>query len=244
LCIFFIVSILYTSANFFPFLLQAEKADRGYGMSKVEASQCTSMIYWLVIIAPIAGTLLDSYGRRLATQIICTSGAIVFLLIMHFTDVSPWILISGLGLMFAFLEQNSYTILTKSFEHLGGSVEGICFGIMGVFLNSGLMVIAPLVGFFHDITGTYHSQIQLYLFFLSTGLVLSLCLCSMDKNGILNEKPGDSETLEEPLLAPVQRSVSYDNIKVVPERSGSFNRAYDNIKMVPERSGSFKHLGA
>ena len=56
LTVLFTVSIVVVSANFFPFLLQEK-----YGMSKIEAGQCSSLLYWMV--ARSAGWETRGRGR-------------------------------------------------------------------------------------------------------------------------------------------------------------------------------------
>lgn len=150
--IFFTVSILYTSANFFPYYLASER-----GMSLELAGQCASLIYWCVGIAPLAGALADRVGHRLTIQIFAIATALLsFLLLYAAPSFDPWFLVSLVGISFAFLEQNSYTLLARTFP--SEDLEATGFGIMGLFLNAGLILISPLLRKVDATIGNFGNQ--------------------------------------------------------------------------------------
>lgn len=121
---FFSVSILYTSTTFFPNFLVAER-----GMSRQLAGQCASLIYWCVGVALFAGALADRIGHHRTIQIVATTTVLLgFLLLYAAPSFDPWILVDLVEISLAFLEQNSYTLLARTFP--SEDIEATRFGIM------------------------------------------------------------------------------------------------------------------
>ena len=86
----------------------------------------------------------------------------------------------------ASLAQNSLSLLARTFESLPGTVEGTGFGIMGVFLNTGLILVPPLVGAAAELTGSYLFQNVIYMVALGCGLVVSLLMALLPGGAALN----------------------------------------------------------
>ena len=101
--------------------------------------------------------------------------------------------IAVVGLAFAFLEQNSLSLLGRTFEKLPGTVEGTGFGIMGIFLNTGLIIVPPLVGFAASESGSYASQNLLYIASLTAGLLVSLIMAVLPGGRGMNTVTGAVE---------------------------------------------------
>jgi MFS family permease len=196
------VSILYVSANFFPELLVNE-----YHMTKQEAGVCSSLIYGMTLFAPVFGAVVDVYGRRLLIQTLSIVFAIIGFLLFYLTAISPWILVPFCGFCFAWMEQNCYSLLGRSFQMMDFDASGVGYGIMGTFLNAGLMVIPPLLGILMAESGP-KTQSLLYVGSLSLGLVISLAMFVADKNHVLN---GVGETLatQQPTTPLRRRSNSF-----------------------------------
>jgi len=188
----FTVTILYTSANFFPQLLVGH-----YDFETFNAGICSALLYAMTIFAPFAGAFVDSCGRRLVVQSVAICFAIAGFALLYWTSISPWVLVPFVGACFAWIEQNCYTILGRSFEAMDFDAAGLGFGIMGVFLNTGLMTVPPLVGRLGDVCKNgadtcdkdeknYEVQSLVYVVFLGVGLLFSLGVFVADKNGRLN----------------------------------------------------------
>jgi len=117
-----------------------------------------------------------------------TTGCILGFVAIHMGLGNPYMLIAWIGFTFSFLEQNTLTILARTFEGMPSNVEGTGYGIMGVFLNTGLIVVPPFVGTCAAVTGSYATQNLIYIVSLTAGLVISLVMVFVDARGdaILN----------------------------------------------------------
>jgi len=168
--VFLAVSVLYSSANFFPDFFEEQ-----YGFTLQETGRCASMFYWMMIAAPFAGMLTDKYGNRLNLQIICCF--LISLLYLQFyiapNLMSPWATMILMGLCFACTESNAYVVLEGTWKDVEGDAVGVGYAIMGVALNAGLMVLPFGVGWLATITGT-----TIYQNLLFSAIMFASCLCS------------------------------------------------------------------
>lgn len=158
-------------------------------MTKKMAGVCSSLIYAMTLLAPIFGAVVDVYGPRLLVQTVFIALALIGFLMFYVTNITPWFLVPFSGFCFAWIEQNAYCILGRSFESLDFGASGVGCGIMGAFLNSGLMVIPPVVG---GLMASYEDnrvQSIVYVISLAVALMLSLAMFAVDTKGKLNEGP-------------------------------------------------------
>lgn len=224
LYVYFSITILYTSANFFPeFLVEV------YGMDAESAGRCTSLMYWLQALSPLCGLLSDRIGHRLHVQILCTTACIVAFLCLHYKVSDPYLLVAIIGLIFAFLEQNSLAIVARTFMRIPFPAQGTGYGIMAIFLNAGFLVVPTLVGVLATITQSYSSQCWIYIVHLVLGLLTSFLMAGIDRRQVLNltseemqrELVAHSEEVDFPMCNPARNRERTDSTTCVPSDSES-----------------------
>ena len=66
-------------------------------------------------------------------------------------------------------------------------------GIMGIFLNTGLIIVPPLVGFAASRNGSYAAQNLIYIVALAVGLAVSLLMAVLPGGSSLNTISGEDE---------------------------------------------------
>jgi len=166
------ISVLYTSLNYFPFYLRAK-----YGYSETEASTATSLVYVCTGVAPFWGAMADAKGRRLGLQTWfgAVNASSFLLLYLCPVSVSPYPFLLVIGLTFAMLEQNAYAILLNLVPEK--NIVGTACGLLGVFLNGGLIVLPLAVSWSFNFFGRYVEQNILFAIWVGTAAVLSVFLC-------------------------------------------------------------------
>merc|ERR1712107_307674 len=87
------------------------------------------------------------------------------------------------------IEPNCYTILGRTFEEMEFDVSVLGFGFLGIFLNFGLTVVPPIVGFLGEEHIT--EQILLYAIFIASGVATSVAVWCTDHTGIVNGRTRD-----------------------------------------------------
>eukprot|EP00966_Prymnesium_polylepis_P257463 5947850-Prymnesium_polylepis.1 len=187
----FVVTTLYIAPNFYAlFLMEA------YGMTAVEAANCTSLIYWLGVFAPVAGAITDYTGQRLWVQTIAASSALCGFAVLHSGAANPWFCMAWLGISFGFIEQNAYSLLARSMRVAGSSVA-TGYGIEGIFCNAGQAITPPIIAYVFEVTKKYSSQNLIYYALLGGGLLTSAAALVFDRHGILNMTSVQLEAVEE-----------------------------------------------
>lgn len=217
--IFMTITILYTSANFFPEVLVHH-----YGLSEWDAGICTSLLYFAMLFAPASGSIVDACGRRLWVQDLSSLGVLIGFLLMYLTEISPWVLVPFIGWCFSWAEQNAYSIVAGTFSQTGidvTHVAGTGFGLMGVFLNGGLMCVPPLVGAIGDAYSP-REQMLIYMVFMVLGLFMSLLVRIFDKDGALN-RGGHTESETAAVPRPNSGSFTLPNKSKGPSGAGPSN---------------------
>eukprot|EP00931_Biecheleriopsis_adriatica_P010984 TRINITY_DN11203_c0_g1_i1.p1 TRINITY_DN11203_c0_g1~~TRINITY_DN11203_c0_g1_i1.p1 ORF type:complete len:221 (-),score=0.55 TRINITY_DN11203_c0_g1_i1:84-746(-) len=137
----------------------------------------------LVVVLVVAGAVIDRIGYRLNAQILMTIGCILGFALIHSHCGNAHALVTWIGFTFAVLEQNSLTILARTYESLPMNVQGTGYGIMALFLNGGLIAIPPLVGLCAKVSGSYEAQNQIYIISLGGGVATSLAMAWVDGRG-------------------------------------------------------------
>ena len=187
----FVITVLYVSSNFYPLFLTEH-----FGFSTVEAGNCTSLIYWFGVFAPVAGAITDRFGQRLWVQTIATFCTLCGFAALHNGNFDPWLCMAFTGMSFGFIEQNAYSLLARSMR-VAGSPVGTGYGIEGVFCNAGQTVAPPLIAYLVDSTKTYSTQNFVYFGLLGCGLITSVAALIVDRQGVLNMTSRELEALEE-----------------------------------------------
>mmetsp|Transcript_2791 Transcript_2791/g.6804 ORF Transcript_2791/g.6804 Transcript_2791/m.6804 type:complete len:482 (-) Transcript_2791:31-1476(-) len=167
---FFVLPCLYVAASFTPYFLAEE-----YAMSKREATRCASLIFWVLVVSPVAGMVCDRFGYRLWVQIGSILAAIIGYILLYLRLANPYLTITWIGLAFAFIEQNIYTIVGRLIEPLVKEVHGRAFGLNAMFIQSGIMTMPLVVGSLAS--GAAH-PVQNLVFVASLGVGLALA-CAM-----------------------------------------------------------------
>lgn len=167
--------ILYTFTAFGPLFFMQK-----YGISESEAGSATSVLYVTIIFAPIAGAVIDKIGYRSIIQI-CFSALIpITFTVMHLTNITPYMLMSILGCIFAVTESNGLAMIAEvsPMESLGSA-----YGLLGCGISLALLFEPALVGYLYEQTGTFIPSTLLFIALGVCGFCTSVIIFIIDRNG-------------------------------------------------------------
>lgn len=181
--IFFNVSVLYTSLNYFPFFFEEK-----YGLSDADSGIAASLVYWCCLAAGIWGAMFDKTGYRLLGQVVAGAFAGAGFMAYYFlpSSFSPYPIAVLIGISFALIETNAYTLLLNMVHE--GRLIGTGAGLLGTSLNIALVVMPLLVSASYDHFNSYKEQNLIFAAFLLISIGLSIWLIAMD-----GPKCGDKE---------------------------------------------------
>lgn len=187
------VTVLYVSANTFPFYFMHD-----FGMDQKKAGWCTAIIYTCTILAPGAGSFSDRFGQRLTVQLVFSTVAFATFLILCAGGANPYLSMVVLGICFAFLEQNSYSLMSRIVKGMSEGADSKAFSFMTFCLEGGIVLLPIAVGHLTK-DGDFSKQNLLYAACLGCGAVLTSIMFVIDDQGHLNGTH-DVQYLSEPLL--------------------------------------------
>merc|ERR1711879_592700 len=104
---------------------------------------------------------------------------------LYFLALNPWVCVSTLGLCFACLEQNSYSLMSRIVRFMPAETASKAFALMTVFLEVGLIVLPLCVGF-SDQNGDFRHQNLVFGMSMALGVVFSLAMYIYNGDSDLN----------------------------------------------------------
>lgn len=138
LCVTF-YSAVFPFTSFAPDILQNK-----YGLSTQLAGTLTSMVTMAtVVFTPLAGWLIDRYGKRATIMIYGSLILIIVHLTLAFTSIPPYIPMGLLGIAFSLVPAAMWPSVPYLVKE---SQLGTAYGAMGLIQNIGLWGIPILIG--------------------------------------------------------------------------------------------------
>jgi len=166
--------ILYSFSAFGPMFFMEK-----YGMRQEDASFVTSILYLAIILAPVFGYAIDKFGYRCIVQTSAAGAIPCVFILMHISQLNPYIFVAGLGVAFAVTESNGLAMIA---EVSPPSLLGTSYGLLGCAISSFLLFEPYLVGYIHLHTGHYYWSTVLFICISLAGWLMSFIVYVYDVN--------------------------------------------------------------
>jgi MFS family permease len=167
--------ILYTFSAFGPSYF-AEKL----ALSAEESAALTSLLYVAFVVAPFFGALIDRLGFRAMVQCAAATCIPCLFLALHFSvKVSPYVLMSLLGVVFAVTESNGLAMIA---DVSPSGLLGTAYGLVGVGTSFCMLFEPYVVGMLHVHTKGFGAASWLFVGVSFAGAVASFAVYVYDVN--------------------------------------------------------------
>lgn len=166
--------ILYSFSVFGPQFFMEK-----YHLTQEEAGFLTSLLYVAIILAPVFGFAIDKVGYRCIIQTVAASLVPLLFLVLHLTDLSPYVIVCGLGIAFAVTESNGLAMVA---DVTPSDLLGTAYGILGCCTSAFMLFEPYLVGYIHLHTGHYYWTTVLFICVASAGWLLTFVVYVYDVN--------------------------------------------------------------
>ena len=149
--------------------------------TKIDGASLTSLILVIsMCVTWLFGLLVDKVGKRATMMIIGSLMMIPCHVLMAYTDISPFILMSVLGLSFALVPAALWPAVPLIVKEKN---LGTAYGIIFMIQNIGLFVFEPLAGKLFDVTGSYKLSMIMFSLLGVLGLGFAIWLKILEKKG-------------------------------------------------------------
>ncbi|CAO1362935.1 unnamed protein product [Diamesa hyperborea] len=222
----------------FPFIALGKVFfERKFDYSPEDANTVNSIIYSISAIAsPLAGYLVDKFGRNVMWVFLSTLITIVAHSLLAFTFLNPYIGMVIMGLAYSMLASSLWPLVALIIpEYQLGTAYGICQSVQ----NLGLAIVSITAGMIVDKGGF----LMLELFFigwLCIALLATVIIWLQDINneGILNMTPSAREAL---IKSNESSSLIHGNSSINDDAAQSVDENDDNAPQF--RNKFLKRIG-
>ena len=166
--------ILYSFSAFGPSFFIEQ-----YAETSEEAGVLTSILYLSIIFAPLFGWIVDRVGFRCIVQCVAAGVVPVVFLLIHFSPLSPYLLMTMLGLVFAVTESNGLAMIADATPP---GLLGTAYGMVGCGTSLALVIEPLIVGAIHAHTGRYRDSTILFIVVGFAAWVASFAVYVWDVN--------------------------------------------------------------
>lgn len=166
--------ILYSFSAFGPSFFIEQ-----YAETSEEAGVLTSILYLSIIFAPLFGWIVDRVGFRCIVQCVAAGIVPLVFLLIHFTPLSPYLLMTLLGLAFAVTESNGLAMIADATPP---GLLGTAYGMVGCGTSLALVIEPLIVGAIHAHTGRYRDSTILFIVVAFAGWLASFAVYVWDVN--------------------------------------------------------------
>jgi MFS family permease len=165
--------ILYTLTAFGPVALMER-----YGLSESEAGRATSLLYCAIVLSPLFGVAIDRVGYRSLWQVCAAATIPVLLALGEVTDLSPYVIMGGLGVAYAVTETNGLAMVAVV---VPSASLGTAYGLLGCGISIALLFEPYGVGLIKQSTGSYNGSTIMFVVVSAAGALLALGVYLYDK---------------------------------------------------------------
>lgn len=165
--------ILYTLTAFGPVALMER-----YGLSESEAGRATSLLYCAIVLSPVFGVAIDRVGYRSVWQLCAAVTIPVLLALGELTDLSPHVIMGGLGVAYAVTETNGLAMVAVV---VPSASLGTAYGLLGCGISLALLFEPYGVGLIKQSTGSYNGSTLMFVVVSAAGALLAVVVYLYDK---------------------------------------------------------------
>jgi len=141
---------------------------------QTKASQVSSIIiFFSMILTPLFGALVDRRGKRGTVMVAGSMMMIPAYLLMGFTDLTPVIAMSIMGMAFSLVPAAMWPSLPYIIPE---SRLGSAYGLMTMIQNVGLTLYPYIIGWVRDHTGSYASAMLVFSLTMLAACIFALLL--------------------------------------------------------------------
>ena len=112
LMILLLSPILYTFTAFGPLEFQSK-----WHLTAAESGSATAVLYFTIILSPLAGYIIDTFGYRTLIQAVAAAFIPCWFVLLTYFDYSPIVAMTLLGLTFAVTESNGYAMIVSTIHN-------------------------------------------------------------------------------------------------------------------------------
>jgi MFS family permease len=141
---------------------------------QTKASQISSIIiFFSMILTPVFGALVDRWGKRGTVMVAGSLMMIPTYLLMGYTDLTPVIAMSIMGMAFALVPAAMWPSLPYIITE---SRLGSAYGLMTMIQNVGLTIYPYIIGWARDCTGNYSSAMMVFSITMFAAFIFAVLL--------------------------------------------------------------------
>lgn len=164
--------ILYTFTAFGPLQLMER-----YGVSEAQAGEWTSLLYIAILLSPFFGAAIDYVGYRAIWQIAASATIPLLLTAMVYTDVSPALLMIGIGSAYAVTESVGISMIALA---VPSAATGTAYGLLGCGISIALLFEPYLVGVLKASSGRYDQAALMFILVTTAGALCAVAVAVYD----------------------------------------------------------------